>query len=343
MWRRDGETSVVRRDDATSVQKSLVSKAHRGGLQRSTRDRRLERGEFVLDRKVVEKVGLPTAKAMNAPTKSKEGGPFDFVGTVVSGAADVVSGIAEKIARTGIMAIWVPIRELAYAGLNQVESAAGGFAAPLIAMAKTPIKALDDFLKGEDEKQKKAQAGAAAVGGMTPAAAAMVARVLQSVPGSRQTSGYRSPAYNASIGGSPTSLHMQGKAADFDGPLGAIFAFLDQQYAVLGLQELIYQHTNRKRGVKQNYPKNDHFDHVHAGVYKFGGIVSQDGMAILHKEEMVLPRDIAQGLQNVIQSERTTSTDRGVDVGTIVINNPKKETSDDSMTRTMRKIKFLGG
>ncbi len=43
--------------------------------------------------------------------------------------------------------------------------------------------------------------------------------LLAAHPGLVVTSGYRSPARNARVGGSPKSWHLEGRAVDLDGPL----------------------------------------------------------------------------------------------------------------------------
>lgn len=113
--------------------------------------------------------------------------------------------------------------------------------------------------------------GGASVMGLTQQAQAMLNFILAAVPGTRMTSGYRSPAANAGVGGAKQSLHMQGKAVDLVGNMGQIFSVLWANYSALGLQELIYMHNNIKNGQRINYAPNDHFDHVHAGVYDRGG------------------------------------------------------------------------
>lgn len=52
------------------------------------------------------------------------------------------------------------------------------------------------------------------------------------------TSGYRSPAYNARIGGAPNSLHVAGRAADFaipGIPIRNVHAWLDHAFPDAGL------------------------------------------------------------------------------------------------------------
>lgn len=46
-----------------------------------------------------------------------------------------------------------------------------------------------------------------------------VLHLLAAHPGLVVTSGYRSPARNARVGGSPKSWHLEGRAVDLDGPL----------------------------------------------------------------------------------------------------------------------------
>lgn len=52
-----------------------------------------------------------------------------------------------------------------------------------------------------------------------PHTRAHVMLLLGAHPALVVTSGRRSPGHNREVGGSPTSWHLRGRAADFDGPL----------------------------------------------------------------------------------------------------------------------------
>lgn len=89
-----------------------------------------------------------------------------------------------------------------------------------------------------------------------------LARVQSVLPrGLRVTSTYRSPAHNARIGGSRTSLHMDrnNPAVDIAGPFGLMDAFARQLAAMGGWRQLLWK-------VK------GHWDHIH--VAHRGGVVS---------------------------------------------------------------------
>ena len=68
-------------------------------------------------------------------------------------------------------------------------------------------------------------------------------RALLGVP-LRITSGYRSPELNAAIGGSATSAHCHGLAADFIAPpLTVIAACQRIATSMIDFDQLIYEHT----------------------------------------------------------------------------------------------------
>ena len=63
------------------------------------------------------------------------------------------------------------------------------------------------------------------------------------------TSGYRSPAYNASVGGASNSQHLYGRAADFQvlsRDIEHVHAWCDAQFPVSGLG--IYRRGHRQWG-----------------------------------------------------------------------------------------------
>ncbi len=61
------------------------------------------------------------------------------------------------------------------------------------------------------------------------------------------TSGYRSEALNAAVGGSPASQHCRGQAVDFTCPLFGsphdVAVFLAQWMRVIGIDQLIFEGT----------------------------------------------------------------------------------------------------
>jgi hypothetical protein len=86
-------------------------------------------------------------------------------------------------------------------------------------------------------------------------------------PGLRITSTYRSPAHNARVGGSPTSLHMDrgNPAVDIGGPTALLDAFAARLAAVGGWRQLLWRVAG-------------HYDHIHVadegGIFKGPGLVA---------------------------------------------------------------------
>ena len=70
--------------------------------------------------------------------------------------------------------------------------------------------------------------------------------------GLRKTSGLRSPAHNAAVGGAPNSYHMRGQADDFAGPEPAMSQF--HSYVKSGYSDQIAEAI---------HGSGDHKDHVH--------------------------------------------------------------------------------
>lgn len=103
------------------------------------------------------------------------------------------------------------------------------------------------------------------VGGLTAMASGMVHAVLQRFPGQRMTSGYRSPAENARVGGAKNSDHMYGRAADFAPGSNAVASFL-RGYP--GIKQVIWQAPG-------------HYDHVHGATVADTGAILSPGHNVL--------------------------------------------------------------
>lgn len=67
--------------------------------------------------------------------------------------------------------------------------------------------------------------------GLRPHTRAHVLLLLGVHPGLVVTSGARTPLGNRRVGGSPTSWHLRGRAADFDGPLALLQAAAETAWA----------------------------------------------------------------------------------------------------------------
>ncbi|HVI79880.1 MAG TPA: D-Ala-D-Ala carboxypeptidase family metallohydrolase [Candidatus Acidoferrum sp.] len=72
-------------------------------------------------------------------------------------------------------------------------------------------------------------------------------------------SGCRSPAENAAVGGSPTSLHVQCRAFDAAGKATDMMAFARWAHALNWVDEVFYDPAG------WSAPGYDHSDHVHVG------------------------------------------------------------------------------
>ncbi len=61
----------------------------------------------------------------------------------------------------------------------------------------------------------------------------IVNEIISTIPGTRFTSGYRSPAHNKSVGGVPTSYHVKALAADIVPPGGQFQKYKAQISAIV--------------------------------------------------------------------------------------------------------------
>lgn len=144
--------------------------------------------------------------------------------------------------------------EMPYVGPRAYATAAGAkagelpFAGPIAqatasgeSAGKGPYEMITVDVNGAPTTMSKAQfAAMQGVGGAPPAAkafgSAQAASVLSRLlPGAIPTSGARSPAHNAAVGGVPDSLHLADGAIDFVPPKGADFNAFKAKLAQSGL------------------------------------------------------------------------------------------------------------
>ena len=180
-------------------------------------------GEYVIRKKAVKALGVPYLEQLNAKGYAS-GGLVDFTWSLpgVGGIRDSAQSMFDVMAETATAKA-----QAKYQADAEAAAKAGG-----------PIGG-----------------GGASTGGLTAAAQAMVDAVLSRFPDQTMTSGYRSPERNAAVGGSPTSDHMSGRAADFAPGSDAVASFL-RGYE--GIKQVLWQVAG-------------HYDHVHGAVYDQGG------------------------------------------------------------------------
>lgn len=93
----------------------------------------------------------------------------------------------------------------------------------------------------------------------------------------RQSSGYRSPAHNARVGGSPTSFHLDksNPASDWVGPTWALDEFAARLKRAGGWREVLWRVPNHAPG-----------DNPHVHVAHTGGRVTRGGIMPLRRDEL---------------------------------------------------------
>lgn len=101
------------------------------------------------------------------------------------------------------------------------------------------------------------------------------------------TNTYRSPAHNAAVGGSPTSLHMDRRnpAVDIAGPVGALDMLAARLRSMGGWRELLWRVAG-------------HYDHLH--VADTGGLLRPGHMGL----------NAGTGVERILSQRQTESFDR---------------------------------
>lgn len=143
-------------------------------------------------------------------------------------------------------------------------------------------------------------------GQMAGGSAAMMAGAAVAQFGGAITSGYRDPATNASIGGSPTSYHMDASNPAQDivtANMPATFQWLRMTFGDGAFRELIHAHMMVSHGSynPNGYGPSDHYDHIHLA--KQGGIFSTPTHALIGEAgpEVVLPLSRHADMVNVLK------------------------------------------
>lgn len=157
------------------------------------------------------------------------------------------------------------------------------------------------------------------------------------------TSGYRSPAKNASINGSPTSYHLDpdNPAQDLAGPnMQAMFDYLAENYGDK-VRELIYGNTMIKRGKRMPYRRNDHWDHVH--VAHDGGEVSSSWPTIpgLRSDERPVITQVGETITPKGAPSSVTNNHYNVTVNAGMGTDPRA--LEDAVTTALVNVTRRGG
>lgn len=240
-----------------------------------------QKGEFMMQRSAVDKIGLSTLQAMN-------NGNFHHSGGLLGG----IGGMAQGLLRMGV-------KKGMELGVARVRGADSG--APV---GNYPVGAdfgEDGFASWLTPTQRQVE----------PNILAKVWAALAKIPGSQKIiSGFRPGAIVA--GTNRPSLHGFGKAVDIganaydpaQSAMGDAIAKLFRSGAVPGVSEVLWK--TMKGG--------NHFDHVHVGFRHGGGEIGVPGMKIggnvkydntianLHKGEKVLTAPLSSALERGINN-----------------------------------------
>lgn len=194
----------------------------------------------------------------NAGQAFANGGIWEDITGGISGAASWIGdavGNVTKIMTDPAGAIDTLIRTPVKALL---ESIGGGSFGSMI--AEIPLKAIDGIAEwAQTAISPPAASSGEWAGGIT---LDRLRPILAKYSGLMITDTYRDPAYNASVGGSSTSFHMDAAnpAVDVAGPWGQMNAFASEVASVGGWRQLLWQVAG-------------HYDHVH--VANQGGIYGE--------------------------------------------------------------------
>lgn len=205
------------------------------------------------------------------------GGVWDDLGKGVGDVMDFIGGAVENVTQIftdPAGAVDKLIREPVKALL---EGIGGGDLGKVV--AEVPLKAIDGIVEWAKNTIKPPTTG---VGNYTGGIALQrVLPILAQFPGLAITDTYRDPIYNAAVGGSPTSYHMDraNPAVDVAGDMGQMYAFAAALRAAGGWRQILWQVAG-------------HYDHVH--VANQGGIFGELGSAKLFDSGGVFrPGDVA--------------------------------------------------
>jgi hypothetical protein len=237
-----------------------------------------QKGEFMMQRSAVDKIGLSTLHAMN-------NGSFHHAGGIIDG----VGAMAGSMLRKGV------------AKAMQVGIARMGGGVPTGDYPSAIPPGEDGFASWLTETQRQ----------VDPGVLSKVWAALARIPGRQQIiSGFRPGAIVA--GTNRPSLHGFGKAVDIganaydpaQSAMGDAIAKLFRSGAVPGVSEVLWK--TMKGG--------NHFDHVHVGFRHGGGEIGVPGMKIggnvkydntianLHKGEKVLTAPLSTALERGINN-----------------------------------------
>lgn len=171
-------------------------------------------------------------------------GAASWIGDAVGNVAKIMSdpaGAIDSLIRTPVKAL--------------LESIGGGSFGSMV--AEIPLKAIDGIAEwAQTNILPPAPSSGDWKGGIT---LDRLRPILAKFPSLMITDTYRDPAYNAAVGGSPSSYHMDAAnpAVDVEGPFGVMDAFAAEVAAVGGWRQLLWKVAG-------------HWDHVH--VANQGGV-----------------------------------------------------------------------
>lgn len=233
------------------------------------------------------------------------GGVWDDLGKGVGDVMDFIGGAVENVTQIftdPAGAVDKLIREPVKALLSGI---GGGDFGSIV--AEVPLKAIEGIAQwAKDTIKPPTPTGVGNyTGGIT---LERLKPILAQFPGLAITDTYRDPAYNASVGGSPTSYHMDAAnpAVDIAGPVGDMHAFAQAVRNVGGWRQILWQVAG-------------HYDHVHVAnqggvfgdlaskrLYDSGGVLRHGDMGVnlSGKPEAVLTNDQWRLVQEMIAAGR---------------------------------------
>lgn len=180
-----------------------------------------------------------------------DGGIWETIGSGFGAAGDWLSSVVGSVAAIIADPLGSIDRLLLEPVQAMLESIGGGTFGQM--MAEIPLKIVDgvrDWFSGLLAPTTQGVNGNWTGG----SALALVQQMLTNFPGLFITDTYRDPAYNAAVGGSPTSFHMDpvNPAVDIAGPWDQMNAFANMAYSMPAgtWRQILWQVAG-------------HYDHVH--------------------------------------------------------------------------------